>query len=64
MIFKLSRDGLVFLWRVGTNDRQPLGLRIKPASQMLFSERNGAWKWAVRIGPAYLRTYARADTAR
>lgn len=58
MRLSLSRQGLYVLFRVGSVDRtrQPLGFVIKPASRMMFSEREGFFR-GFRIGPLFLRTY-------
>lgn len=54
----LNRSGLFVIFRLATLSRQAIGFKIKPAGQMLFSERYGyvrGWK----IGPIYVGTYKR-----
>tara|TARA_R110002020_G_scaffold304890_2_gene520729 strand:+ start:1026 stop:1226 length:201 start_codon:yes stop_codon:yes gene_type:complete len=59
--FSLGLDGLYFWVRI---KGRPRGFIIKPASQMLFSERNGYHPRSAKIGPLYFRTYAQTKTPR
>lgn len=39
--------------------RDAVGFVIKRASRMLYTERNGGYRHALRLGPIYVRTFAR-----
>lgn len=54
----LTRLGLYVMFRRPTEHRAALGFIIKPASQMLYSERYGHRR-GFKLGPLYFRTYAR-----
>lgn len=60
----LSRMSLYVVLRLREpgDHRDALGFVIKPASAMVFSERHGGYRRALRIGPIYARTYARKAT--
>ena len=64
MRVSLSRAGLYVALRLKKpgDYRDALGFVIKPASAMIFSERHGDYRHALRIGPIYARTYARKAT--
>lgn len=51
--------GLYVILRRAGRGRDARGFVIKPVSRMLFSERHGGYRHAFRIGPLYVRTYAR-----
>ena len=49
--------GLYVILRHATDERRAIGFKIKRASAMLFSERNGIAR-GFRLGPLYFGTYA------
>lgn len=60
----LDRYGLYVTLRfaVSRHDepkRDAIGFVVKPASKMLFSERRGSYRRALRLGPVYVRTHGR-----
>lgn len=57
MMISLNSRGLYVVFRWATGDRPALGFKIKRASAMLLSEREGhARGW--RLGPIYLGFYS------
>jgi len=55
----LTKRGLFVVFRAGAAGRDAIGFVVKPVSAMLFSDRHNGWKRSVKIGPLFVRTYAR-----
>lgn len=60
MNITVSRWGLFIMLRYGQpgTGKDPVGLVIKQAKHMLFSERHDGYRRAWKLGPLYVRTCA------
>jgi len=69
-MIRFYRDGwamsLSIVVRYGTAEREPLGLMVKwlrKTNGQMFSEREGLYRHSVKLGPLYVRTFARKKAA-
>lgn len=63
MIVTINRWGWYFLFRHGSDDRDPFGFVIKLRRNKIFSERYIGYAHEMTIGPLYFRTYKRKPKA-